>query len=164
MGYSSDSDRPAKRLKPSRPHRRQQPTPTSVSPTSTAPLAMPHDSVFDAWIPPTSPGGLSEAPPLLGYQPTWQPTSFQLPPSRLFHDFQSSESQGGWTVSMPSVTIGQCFQHPLPCITLIPLYHIVALSFATSHSRPVNPTYALALSQPPGNQRKEIRQRVGTTE
>lgn len=129
MGYSSDSERPAKRLKPSQPHRRQPsiPDPSISTPTVTSAMA-PDAATFNPWSPPTvAATGFSAEPATLDQMWTWQPSSVDRPPSQAY-GLVPSEPQSSWTPPGSAVPAGKCYCPIMPYHYASLLWHITITS------------------------------------
>lgn len=135
MDDSSDSERPAKRLKASRSYQRPQPISSAAFEPSAAPPVMGPDALFGTWIPPTGPSGPSTVPPSLSYQQAWQPTALELPRSQVLYGFPPGEPQNGWRGPQPSdgSAVGEFGKLLLSKHCFIMFHHVLSLSFVIHH-------------------------------
>lgn len=135
MDDSSDSERPAKRLKASRSYQWPQPISSAAFEPSAAPPVTGPDALFSTWTPPTGASGPSTIHPSLSYQQAWQPTAFELPPSQVLYAFPPGEPQNDWKARQPSdgSAVGEFAKLLLSKHCFIVLHHILSWSFVIHH-------------------------------
>lgn len=136
MGYSSDSERPAKRYKRSQPFE-QQPAVAHAAPSFAA------QAIFGPW-------SLSANATFSSGSTLRQPwDSWQLPPglptTEIFHDLTQIESQQAWGTSVPASISGQYLQVLFGLIFVSLHWTSKTLFIHTPYARTPNPTFASAI-------------------